>query len=216
MRGPGFVCRVGGFGPSCLPPSRSETCCRGRVCGAGLVLSGGSIRWGCCERACGADPALSTRLDSVELLRAFLRRQLFPCGRLDSVELLRAFLRCRSFPRGRLEVERVVEGVDLDRASRTLVVGDRSASLAPWCVAHVDDGMLPGFSVRGEYNDSDAKNKIKNKIKGVKQGTGSFVRDSCYVLRFSCDNSPLKKNTKRCGCRSNPAKPISGRQQMTG
>ena len=81
------------------------------------------------------------------------------------------------------------------------------------------------FLVRGEYNDCDEnkkikqKNKIKNKITrdqaGGKQGTGSFVRDSCYVLRFSCDNSPLKENTKHCGCRSNPAKPTSGRQQMT-
>ena len=65
------------------------------------------------------------------------------------MKLLRAFLRCRYFPRGRLEVERVIEDVDLDRASRTVVVGDRSASLAPWCVARVDDGMLPGFSGPG-------------------------------------------------------------------
>ena len=82
MRGPGFVCRVDDFGPFCLPPSRSETCCRGRVyragpllavdlvrrsccgrvCGAGLVLSDDSIRWSCCERACGADLALSADL----------------------------------------------------------------------------------------------------------------------------------------------------------
>ena len=92
------------------------------------------------------------RLYSVELLRTFLRRRFFPRGRLDPVELLRAFLRRRFFPRGRLdEVERVGEGLlDLDRASRAVVVGDRpswllSASLAPWCVARVD-GMLPGFS----------------------------------------------------------------------
>ena len=31
-----------------------------------------------------------------------------------------------------------------------------------------------------------------------------------------CDNSLLKNNTKRCGCKSNPAKPISGRPRMTG
>ena len=84
----------------------------------------------------------------------FLRRRFFPHLCLDSVELLRAFLRCRSSPLGRLEAERVVEGVDLDRASRTMVVGDRSswllsASLAPWCVARVDDGMLPEFSGQG-------------------------------------------------------------------
>ena len=51
-------------------------------------------------------------------------------------------------------MKRVVEGVDLDRASRTVVVGDRSSwllssSLAPWCVARVDDGILPGFSGQG-------------------------------------------------------------------
>ena len=82
MRGPGFVCRVGDFGPCCLPPSRSETCCRGRVyragpllaadlirwsccgrvCGAGFVLSDDSIRWSCCERAYGADLSLSANL----------------------------------------------------------------------------------------------------------------------------------------------------------
>ena len=82
MRGPGFVCRVGGFGPCCLPPSRFETCCRGRVyragpllaadliwrsccgrvCGAGLVLSDDLIRWSCCKRAYGADLTLSANL----------------------------------------------------------------------------------------------------------------------------------------------------------
>ena len=79
MRDPGFVCLVGGFGPCCLPPSRFETSCRGRVyragpllavdlvrrsccgrvCGADLVLSDDSIQRSCCERACGADLALS-------------------------------------------------------------------------------------------------------------------------------------------------------------
>ena len=82
------------------------------------------------------------------------------------------------------------------------------------------------FLVKGESNDNDEKQKNKIKIKNNegssrgqargKQGTGSFVGDSCYLLRLLCDNSPLKKNTKRCGCRSNPAKPVSGRQQMTG
>ena len=82
MRGPGFVCRVGGFGPCCLPPSRFETYCRGcvyragpllagdliwrsccgRVCGAGLVLSDDLIIWSFCERAYGADLALSADL----------------------------------------------------------------------------------------------------------------------------------------------------------
>ena len=123
---------------------------RRRSCPLGRLASVGLLRASLWCRSCPLG-----RLDSVELLRAFLRRRLFPCGRLDTVELLRAFLRCRSFPRGRLEVERVVEGVDLDRASRTVVVGDRSALLAPWCVARVDDGMLPGFLVRGKYNDSD-------------------------------------------------------------
>ena len=82
IKGPGFVCRVGGFDPCCLPPSRSETCCRGRVnragpllaadlirwsccgrvCGAGFVLSDDSIRWSCCERAYGANLVLSADL----------------------------------------------------------------------------------------------------------------------------------------------------------
>ena len=115
-----------------------------RSCPLGRLASVGQLR---ASQWCRSFPL--GRLDSVELLRAFLRRRLFPCGCLDSVELLRAFLRCRSFPRGRLEMERVVEGVDLERASRTVVVGDRSASLAPWCVARVDDGMLPGFSGQG-------------------------------------------------------------------
>ena len=160
IRGPGFVCRVGGFGPCCLPPSRSEICCRGRVCGAGLVLTDGSLRWGCCERAYGADLALSADLIRCSCCGRSYGAGCFLAAALDSVELLRAFLRCRSFPRGRLELERVVEGVDLGRASRTVVVGDRSASLAPWCVARVDDGMLHlDFLVKGEYHDSDKKQK---------------------------------------------------------
>ena len=48
-----------------------------------------------------------------------------------------------------------------------------------------------------------------------KQGTGSFVGDSCYVLRLLCDNSPLKKSTEPCGCGRNPAKPTSERQRIT-
>ena len=63
--------------------------------------------------AAGVSAAPVSRLDSVELLREFLRCRSFPRFRLNSVELLRAFLRCRSFPCGCLEVERVVEGVDL-------------------------------------------------------------------------------------------------------
>ena len=82
MRGPGFVCGVGDFGPSCLPPSCSETCCRGRVyragppiaadfiqwsccgrvCGAGFVLSNDSIRWSCCGRSYGASSFLAPAL----------------------------------------------------------------------------------------------------------------------------------------------------------
>ena len=148
MRGPGFVPRwwFRPLFPSSVPLRdllrwarlRRRSCPRGRLASVGLLRAS---LW---SRSCPLG-----RLDSVELLRVFLRRRLFPCGRLDSVKLLRAFLRCRSFPRGRLKVEHIVEGVDLDRASRTVGVGDRSASLAPWCVARVDDGMLPGLSGQG-------------------------------------------------------------------
>ena len=132
MKGPGFVCRVGGFGPCCLLPSRFETCCRGRVYRAGPLRAADLIRRSCCGCVCGAGLVLSD--DSIRWSccgRAFLRRRFFPRGRLDSVLLLRAFLRRRSFPRGRLdEVERVGEGVlDVDRASRAVVVGDRSSWL---------------------------------------------------------------------------------------
>ena len=62
MRDPEFVCHVGGFGPCCLPPSRFETCCRGRVYRAGPLRAADLIRRSCCERAYGADLILSADL----------------------------------------------------------------------------------------------------------------------------------------------------------
>ena len=60
---------------------------------------------------------------------------------------------------------------------------------------------------------SKRKKIKKNKnIDGSSRGKQGVSRGLGHLL---CD-SPLKKNTKRYGCKSNPAKPISGRQRMAG
>ena len=251
MRGPGFVCRVGGFGPCCLSPSRSETCCCGcvyradplpvadlircsccgGVCGAGLVFSDGSIRWGCCERVYVADPTLSA-----DLIRWSCCGRSYGAAFSLAAALIRWSCCGRSYGAGPF----LAVTLRWNASSKVLTstgrpglwwsaTGRRRWRHGVWLVLMMTCYL--DFLVRGEYKDSDEKKneqqktKQKNKTKktgsgkgqaGGKQGTGSFVSDSCYVLRFSCDNSPLKKNTRRCGCRSNPAKPTSGRQQMTG
>ena len=209
MRGPGFVCRVGGFGPCCLLPSRSKTCCRGRiyragpllavdlvrrsccgrVCGAGLVLSDDLPRWSCCARACGADLALLA-----DLIRWSCCGRSYSAGSFLASALLRWSCCGRSYGAGPL----LAVALRWSASSKVLTSTGRpglwwsatgrrgccrrrwphGAWLVPMMACYLD------FLVRGESNDSDEKQKIKNKkIKitrgqaGGKQGTGSSVGD---------------------------------------
>ena len=52
--------------------------------------------------------------------------------------------------------------------------------------------------------------KIKKINDGSNRGQAEDWIICCAII------PPFKKNTKRCGCKSNPAKPISGRPRMTG
>ena len=163
MRGPGFVCRVGGFGPCCLSPSRSETCCRGRVCGAGLVLSDGSIRWGCCERAYGADPALSA-----DLIRWSYFGRSYGAGSFPAAALIRWSCCGHSCGAGSF----LAVALRWSASSKVLTstrrprlwwsaTGRRRWPHGAWLVSIM--ACYLDFLVRGEYNDSDENKENKTK-----------------------------------------------------
>ena len=190
MRGPGFVCRVGDFGPCCLPPSRSETCyrgrvyragpllaadlvrwsCCGRVCGAGFVLSDDSIRWSCCERAYGADLALSAKL-----IQWSCCGRSYGAGSLLASALIRWSCCGRSYGAGPF----LAVALRWSASSKVLTstgrpglwwsaTGRRGWPHGAWLVSMacyldflVRQGCRPPN--RGEYNDSDEKKKKKKK-----------------------------------------------------
>ena len=159
MRDPGFVCRVGGFGPCCLPPSRSKTYCRGRVCGAGLVFSDGSLRWGGCERACGADPALSANL-----IRWSCCGRSYGAGCFLAAALIRWSCCGRSYGAGPF----LVVVLRWSASSKVLTLtrrpglwwsttGQRRWPHGAWLVSMM--ACYLDFLVRREYVDSDKKQK---------------------------------------------------------
>ena len=83
-------------------------------------------------------------------------------------------------------MERVVEGVDLDRASRTVVVGDRSswllsAALVPWCVARVDS-MLAEFPGQAGMSPAQQGRKITRGPGASRGQAGDWVICWRFVL----------------------------------
>ena len=141
MRGPGFVCRVGDFGPCCLPPSRSETCCRGRVYRAGPLLAADLIRWSCCGRSYGAGSFLASAL-----IRWSCFGRSYGAGPFLAIAL-------RWSASSKVLTSTGRPGLWWSATGR------RGWPHGAWLVSMM--ACYLNFLVRGEYNDSDKKQKIK-------------------------------------------------------
>ena len=203
MRGPGFVCCVGGFGPCCLPPSRSETCCRGRVCGTGLVLSDGSLWWGGCERAYGADPDISA-----DLIRWSCCGRSYGAGCFLVAVLIWWSCCGRSYGAGPFLAVALRWSALWKVLTSTgrpglwwSATGRRRWPHGAWLVSMM--ACYLDFLVRREYNDSDKKQKTKQKQQrwvkqGASKGLGHLLCDNSLLLKehntLRLQNQPCKTN----------------------